>query len=262
MTLDRTRRASFDSAARLYDEVRPRYPAQLIEDLLAWSALPPDGRILEIGCGPGTATLPLARRGYAMLCLELGRELAALAAENCRPFPRVRVQHVAFEDWLLQERAFDLLISAQAFHWIAPEIGYAKAAAALKETGTLALFWNLSPRPQTDFFRALAQVYQAKAPQLADSGKTKPLETQVELTLRDINASGLFGPVTLKRYPWIERYTASQYVKLLNTYSDHRRLSQKTQRALFAGVRELIEHFGGVMERPYVAVLYLARLKL
>jgi hypothetical protein len=197
-----------------------------------------------------------------MLCLELGQDLAALAAENCRPFPRVQVQHVAFEDWPLQERAFDLLISVQAFHWIAPEIGYAKTAVALKETGTLALFWNLSPRPQTDFYRALAQVYRDKAPQLADPSKTVPLDALVERTLASINDSDLFGPVTLKRYPWTERYTASQYVKLLNTYSDHRRLSQETRRALFAGVRELIERFGGVVERPYVAALYLARLKL
>ena len=31
------------------------------------SEIPPDGRILEIGCGTGKATLPFAQRGYAIV---------------------------------------------------------------------------------------------------------------------------------------------------------------------------------------------------
>jgi 16S rRNA A1518/A1519 N6-dimethyltransferase RsmA/KsgA/DIM1 with predicted DNA glycosylase/AP lyase activity len=103
--MDLRRRATFDEIADLYDEVRPGYPKALVRDVIALSAIPPGGRILEIGCGPGKATLPFARRGYAMVCLELGERLAALASRHCRPYPRVKVIHTAFEEWPVEERA-------------------------------------------------------------------------------------------------------------------------------------------------------------
>ncbi len=78
MPFDFSHRTTFNNVADLYDEVRPGYPEALIEDALTLSGIPPDGRILEIGCGTGKATLPFARRGYAMLCLELGDKLAAV----------------------------------------------------------------------------------------------------------------------------------------------------------------------------------------
>jgi ubiquinone/menaquinone biosynthesis C-methylase UbiE len=72
-------RSTFDRAALLYDKVRPGYPEELSEDLLSLSGIPAGGRVLEVGCGTGQATLPLARHGYGMLCVELGENLAALA---------------------------------------------------------------------------------------------------------------------------------------------------------------------------------------
>ncbi|MBU0494188.1 MAG: class I SAM-dependent methyltransferase [Chloroflexi bacterium] len=259
MTLDRSRRTTFNDAARLYDEVRPGYPDQLVEDVIALSGILPDGRILEIGCGPGKATLPFARRGYAMLCLELGPDLAALAAENCRPYPRVEVRCTAFEDWPVETAAFDLVISAQAFHWIPPEVGYARAAEALKDTGAIALFWNYYPGSDTPLIQALDEVYRARAPQLALDDKGGLFQEElVEKTLADFAASGCFGEVMLRRYPWSKQYTADQYVKLLQTYSDHRSLDEETLRYLCAGVRETIEQRGGTVERPYLSVLYIA----
>ena len=84
MKRDMSRRTTFNKVARLYSEMRPSYPEALIEDVVSLSGIPPDGRILEVGCGPGQATVPFARRGYAMLCLDIGADLIAIAAEKCR----------------------------------------------------------------------------------------------------------------------------------------------------------------------------------
>src|SRR5919199_6293135 len=70
-------RTSFDEVALLYDQVRPGYPERLFDDVVALSGIPPQGRILEIGCGTGQATLPFARRGYQIQCVELGASMAA-----------------------------------------------------------------------------------------------------------------------------------------------------------------------------------------
>lgn len=59
-------RTIFDQAALDYDEVRPGYPEELIEDVISISAIPKDGRILEIGCGTGQATIPFAKCGYSI----------------------------------------------------------------------------------------------------------------------------------------------------------------------------------------------------
>jgi hypothetical protein len=194
-----------------------------------------------------------------MLCLELGAELAALAVAKCGPYPRVQVRNVSFEEWPVERAAFDLVISAQAFHWIAPEIGYAKTAEALKDSGSIALFWNHYPPSDTGLHRSLTEVYRTRAPQIAiPEGKRDP-EVLIENIVNDIDTSGLFGQVTVKRYLWSQEYTADQYIKLLNTYSDHRSLDNRIRRDLFVGVREVIEEYGGRINRPYLAVLYLAR---
>lgn len=260
MTHDTSLRTIFDNVAKLYDEVRPGYPEPLIEDVIALSEIEPGGGILEIGCGPGKATIPFARRGYAMFCLELGRDLASLASENCRSYPDVRVVNISFEDWPLRSEAFDLVISAQAFHWISPEVRFSKTAAALKDGGSLALFWNHKPDPKTVFFDALTEVYHQKAPELADSLYKPSPEELIKRIAKAIERSRLFGEVVIRRYPWSERYTTEGYLKLLNTYSDHLNLEHERRRDLFESIGALIDEFGGVVDRPYLAVLYCAKV--
>ena len=254
-------RSTFNDVARLYDEARPGYLEQLIEDVISLSAIPPSGSILEVGCGTGQATLPFARRGYSMLCLELGSALAALAAGHCRPYPRVEVRNVSFEEWPLQSGASDLVLSAQAFDWIPPEIGYPKAAAALKDTGSLALFWNHHLGGDTPFFRAVKEVRRKIAPQTFAAADEKPLDIVISERTAEITASGPFGEVAVRRYPWSEEYTTERYLKLLSTYSPLRGLAKDARRDLLASTQELLERHGGVVETRYLAVLYVARVK-
>lgn len=74
-----------------------------------------------------------------------------------------------------------------------------------------------------------------------------------------INLSGCFGPVRIKRFPWSVRYDSRQYLGLLNTYSDHLRLPERTRNHLFEGIAKVIHQHGGFVERPYLAVLYVAQ---
>jgi SAM-dependent methyltransferase len=56
-------RETFAEAAELYDRARPGYSAALFSDLAELACIGPGCRVLEIGCGTGQATLPLAERG-------------------------------------------------------------------------------------------------------------------------------------------------------------------------------------------------------
>ena len=260
MSIDRELRTTFNDVAKIYDEVRPGYPEQLIEDVVSLSEIPSGGTILEIGCGTGKATLPFARRGYTMLCLELGANPARLAAGHCRPYPGVQVQNIAFEEWPLKEKAFDLAICAEAFHWISPEIRLVKTSAVLKNGGSIALFWNGHHEGKSKFFQAAEKVYREGVPQLIQMKSTPPEELERE-TVEEIKGSDLFGEVIVRRYPWRETYTEERYVKLLNTYSPIQRLTDEARWKVLADIRELIKQHGGLVESEYVSRLYVARVR-
>lgn len=58
---------------------RPAYPAELFDDLIELAELEPGARLLEIRCATGKATLPLAKRGFVVVCVEIGAHLAERA---------------------------------------------------------------------------------------------------------------------------------------------------------------------------------------
>ena len=132
------RRLSFNRVAKAYDRYRPSYPAALIEHVERTARLDSRSRLLEIGCGPGKATLLFAERGYEILCIEPGTDLIGIAAGKLRGYP-VSFVNCMFEEWQETTQAFDLVYSAQAFHWVKKDVGYAKAARALRPGGYLGL---------------------------------------------------------------------------------------------------------------------------
>lgn len=249
-------RTSFDTIAERYGKYRPGYPAELIDRIIELSGLTPSARILEVGCGAGQATVLFARHGYSMVCIEPGANLLQVAASKVSAFPSVEFECVRFEDWPEPTAAFDLVMSAQAFHWIPQPIGYAKAAAALKPGGHLALFWNRYVGCDSPVGEALDQVYREITPELErDPTQVEEVIKQIE---SDIVGSGHFTDVTVHRFPWQVRYDTQQYLGLLGTYSDHLLLDESTRERLFQGVAEVIDAAGGCIDRPYLAVLYVA----
>jgi SAM-dependent methyltransferase len=286
------RKRSFDATARLYGEFRPGYPEQLFDDLVRLSGIPEDGRILEIGPGTGQATLPLARRGFSILGLEMGASMARLCRKNLYAFPDVEILNLAFEDWKPTENgdctaplvptvprarptqalrgtvpgfpqgsvadapgAFDMVLAATAFHWIPARVAYPLCAKVLKPHGSLALLWNFADVPDNKFHNDLRAVYRRIVPRMQLSA---PPEQRIERQHKKIVGSGLFGPVTILRYPGQSEYTADRYIGLLKTMSDHAILAPKPRRDLFRAIRELIDDNGGSFTRPVVAVLFLA----
>src|SRR5215831_18132399 len=91
-------RDTFESAADGYDAARPSYPKQLFDDLVELAELKPRARLLEIGCATGKATRPMLERGFSVVCVELGGELAEQARRNLAGH-QVEVNVTPFESW-------------------------------------------------------------------------------------------------------------------------------------------------------------------
>jgi len=254
-----TTRNIFDRVAKLYDEIRPGYPKKLIEDVISISNIPEDGWILEVGCGTGQATIPFAERGYHMVCLDPSKEMVSIAKKKLGGYPKVRIIQTTFEEWQPGAERFDLVVSATAFHWVRAEIGYRKAAEVLKESGHIAIFSNLHPTPYKGFFEEVQTVYRSVVPEWGVPDQVST-EKKIGLVERDINKTGLFEKVVVKKYHWSRSYTADQYIKLLSTYSNHQTLDGERREKLFRGVKALIEkRYGGRVRRPYLSVLFVAR---
>ena len=253
-------RTTFDTVAHLYAGARPSYPRALFDDLAALAALRPGDRLLEIGCGPGTATRPLLERGFPVVCVELGPRLAAEARRNLAGLP-VEVHIGRFEDWEHGRGSFALVYAATSWGWVDPSLRFGKAHELLRSGGHLA-FWDQShafPTGFDPFFTEIQEVYD----EIGESwtGMWPPAEPQEVADARaEIEASGLFTDVRVRRYVWETMYTADEYIALLSTFSGHIAMEPARREHLFAEIRRRIgTRSDPRVRRQWLAILHVAR---
>jgi SAM-dependent methyltransferase len=251
MLHEETRRAqSFGQHAQRYDRARPSYPTALIDELVSG----PCDRVLDVGCGTGKAARLVAARGCQVLGVEPDERMAAVARSYGIP-----VEVATFEAWDPAGRTFDLVVSGQAWHWVDPTVGPAKAAALLPAGGRLAVFWNVATHdPQTQ--AVLDQAYARHAPAL-QKGYVPMGTTRAEDSahMAAIVATGLFETPELRRYAWERRYSVDEWLDQLGTHSDHLLLPPGQFAGLMEAVRAAIEELGGAITIAYSTELILAR---
>jgi SAM-dependent methyltransferase len=203
--------------------------------------VPRGGRILEIGTGTGKATLPLAGRGFEIVGIELGAGLAEVARRRLASFPRVEIVSADFESWEPRGPAFDAVVSFTAFHWIDPEVRYEKTARLLRERGALAVVGSrhVLPDPRDRFWIDVQDDYDAVVP--GDNGPPPPHPDEVADLSADIERSGHFRNAGARRYVWQVRYTADEYIAVLDTYSGHRALEDDQRERLYTRIRSRIQ---------------------
>jgi SAM-dependent methyltransferase len=253
-------RQTFETAAELYDAARPEYPSELFDDVVALARLEPGARLLEVGCATGKATRPFLERGYSVVCVELGAQLAQLARHNLAGLPATI--HVApFEGWDGEPESFDLVFAATAWHWIDPGLRYAKAHGLLRPGGHLA-FWSAVhafPRDFDPFFSEIQDVYDEIGERYDDDWPPPPPEGVAD-DADEIEASGSFDDVRVRRYVWARRYTADEYVALLDTFSGHIAMEPEKRERLYSEVRRRIDARADPrVLRHWCAILHVAR---
>jgi SAM-dependent methyltransferase len=254
------RRATFDAVADRYDRVRPRYPARIFEDIEELGELRPGDRFLEIGPGTGQATVEIASRGFEIVAVELGPALAAIARRNLAAFPTAEVLVADFERWELPAEPFDAVVSASAFHWIDPDRRFMKVADALSPGGVVAIIGVDHVAGGTEAFFVDAQDCYERWDPTTEPGLRPPAADSVDVDVDEVARSGRFGPVTVRRYEWEERYTADEYVELMLTYSPNLVLEAAARDGLMDCLRSLInERYGGWVIKRYLATLRIAR---
>ena len=253
-------RRTFDSVADLYDVARPSYPTQLFDDLVVLADLKPGDRLLEIGCATGKATRPLLERGFSVVCVEMGAQLAehtrrglvGLAAE---------IHTAPFETWDSRGATFDLVYAATAWHWVDPTVRYRRAHQLLRHGGHLA-FWSAAhafPEGFDPFFGEIQEVYDAIGESHPGDWPPTPPD-EVEDDSAEIEASGLFEDITVRRFVWETSYTSDQYIALLNTFSGHIAMEPAKREHLYNEIeRRIGRRADPRVRRHWSTILHVAR---
>jgi SAM-dependent methyltransferase len=253
-------RRSFEEVPELYDRARPGYPPQLFDDLVELAGLRPGGRVLEIGCGTGQATEPLAERGLRVTCIELGEGLAAYMRRKLVRFPEVEVVHGLFETWEPEHAGFDAAVAFTSIHWIDPEVRYEKTARLLRPGGALAVGRSdtVTVDDSDPFWIDVQEDYDAVVP--SDENRPPPRPEELGDYRDEIDASGRFRTIDVRRYLWELTYSGDEYVALLDTYSGHRSIDEPQRSELYRRIRRRIDAApGGRVRRTYVSTLHVAR---
>ena len=250
-------RFTFDGVASVYRAARPDYPDALVDDVVSYAGLRPNDRILEVGCGTGQATKGFAARGFPILATDPGSEMLRGARESLAGFGNVDFLETTFEAWPAEPAAFRLIIAAQSWHWVSPEVRFSKAAQVLSPGGSLAVFGHVPvgmPAPLLDRFKEiyLRQIGKWGPPPEAWYLPSGPFEGW-------FHESGLFEPVEHTCYRWKWPHTTSSYLAFLRTRSDHRMMEPAKRDEVLGEIADAIDGEGGRFEMDYETHLYIAR---
>jgi len=237
---------SFGSDPERYDRARPRYPAVLIERVVAAA---PGGLVLDVGVGTGI----VARQFQAAGCQVLGVDPDARLAEFAR-HSGVEVEVSTFEAWEAAGRKFDAVVSGESWHWVDPVAGAAKAAEVLRPGGRLAVFW-ITGQPAESLDEAFAEVYRRVLPEslVARLGRRSIEEAHSAMCTKaadGMRATGAFDEPEQWRFEWTKSYTRDEWLDALLTSGAA--ISQSKLTDLLAGIGDAIDAVGGSFTMNYV----------
>ena len=259
-------RLRFGLIAAQYDRVRPGYPEELIDAVMAYGHLGALDHALDVGAGTGQATVQFAARGLSVLALDPSAEMARIANDKFKAAGLDAEAMVGeFESAPLGEDRFELIYAATSWHWLAPDVCFQVAARSIAPGGTLAVLstWPLWRR--TKLRPELDEVYERSGAPVPEMGPMCPSEPDAGALarewLRDTRNSGTFGDQAGKLAYWSVSYTAQGYVDLLGTYGDHIGLEPEVRERLFEGIRGTVDAAGGTIEVRYSTLLLLARAR-
>ncbi|MFI4975339.1 MAG: class I SAM-dependent methyltransferase [Caulobacterales bacterium] len=251
-------RQAFGADPAAYDAARPDYPAWVFDKLAQRCGLASGARVLEIGAGTGKATRRLVELGAEVTAIEPDPRLAGYlrAALGAR---RLRVVEAAFEDAELAHGAFDLALSATAFHWLDEGPALAKIAASLRPGGWWAALWNVfgDDSREDPFHEATSTLLEGPdSPSAGERGIPFPLDAEARLAA--LARCGAFEAGEHHLSLWSLVLDPDETVRLYGTYSN---INARDDRAeVLAALRRIaLDEFGGRVVRNMTTSLFLAR---
>ncbi|WP_173874130.1 methyltransferase domain-containing protein [Streptomyces albus subsp. chlorinus] len=241
MRFPRRRRTVFGQDPETYDRARPHYPRQLVHDVLAYAA-PRRAAAVEVGAGTGKATEAFVRNGVRLTCLEPDARMAGVLARRFAGSPAVDVVVSGFEEWPASTAPpVDLVLSAQAWHWVDPAVRWTKAHRLLVPGGVLALWWIDLSVSDPGLNSALAEAHERNGCGPLGAHTLGPILSGDDWPLEQMTADGLFTDPVRRSYREERLLPPGRYVDLLASLSGYRALDAGLRTRLLGELRTVLD---------------------
>lgn len=238
------KRLTFNEDAKNYDMFRPTYCKELFDNIINYTRLDKTKHAVEIGIGTGQATKPILETGCYLTAIELGENLAAYSKNKFSDYKKITIHNISFEEYMYTPESIDLVYSGTAFHWIAEEVGYKKAYDMLRSGGTIALFWNRPSGGESEVYYEEIQSVYRKYMSDAKLREYTPDQHIYDERMETIKKYG-FVDIQFKLMHQTRKFNAEDYISLLETYSDHRVLSEAIKVPFYKEIMSIINNYGG-----------------
>ena len=254
-------RHSFGNAADIYDDVRPRYPKAMFDDL--FTLLPRRPHVLEVGPGTGQATRDLLAHGAIVHAVEISPAMAA----KLREVVSSNDLQVTVGDFEVvpgrDDGRVDAVFSATAYHWVSPPAQVDRPAELLEPGGIVAIVDanQVDSSDDLGFFAAAQPIYERYGQ--GHTGPAAPKRDAVDPPMREaLHRDARFTRVEVRRYDWNQSYSAAEYRKLMLSYSVTQMMEPEPRQGLLDDMEAFVkERFDDRVTRPLVVTLTTATLR-
>lgn len=250
---------AFGDLVHHYDAGRPRVTDEFVGRVADRCGLDSAAAVLEVGAGTGQLTDALLARFGTVTALEPSVPMAQRLQQRQRKrieSGRLSILTTSFEDFA-GSGDFGSVWSADAWHWVDPDIAYVSVARLLRPGGCLIALWNLSAVVE-DFGVAdrLNTVYGTFSPDLVRDPRRPIHEGLTAAGREQIEASGVMAVAD----HWTERTrifcTSDQYVDWQLSFAQVAAMPQHQREELNSAILHTLHESGLDTEVPVVVHRY------
>lgn len=244
--------------AQEYDAVRPRYPQQAVEDILALAAAAADPRhdaqprIVDLGAGTGILSRQLLQAGARVHAVEPSAAMTQVLSHAAGAWDeQLTITLARAEETGLPRGQADVAVAAQAWHWFDAEAVQTEIASLLAPGGALALIWNYLDTADPTVHR-LTRIM--RAGDTYRPGWRPTLDEQV------------FTPLRTTEYRWTRTLTAAELFRYATTLSSWLSAAEDERARRRANLEDFLHRELGLssdapVQLPQITALHTARLQ-
>lgn len=238
----------FGTAAEAYERARPPYP----EAAVVWLLGARLRRVLDLGAGTGKLTRQLVRHGAHVVAVEPS---AGMREVFTRTVAGVPVLAGCAEEIPLPDDSVDVVLVAQAWHWVDVSRAVPEVARVLTRGGRLGLLWNIRDERE-DWVARLRGI-------LAPYGDYADPRVQAEFSAPHVGRP--FGPVERLEIEWRHALDGPALLDLVASRSYIIELEPDVRTDVLAQVQGLLDTHPDLVGRdrfvlPYITYCYRASL--
>jgi ubiquinone/menaquinone biosynthesis C-methylase UbiE len=232
-----------------YANFRTGYSNELY-DVIAQFGLRRGATILDVGCGTGLASQPFVVNGFPVTGVDLSQTMLETAAQRLPNATFVQGQAEALP---FPNERFDVVISAQTFHWVDRARALAEAYRVLRKGGIVAVWWK--------HLLATEPLKEIRDQAFLELGKT-PVHSGLSGGFKEFYASQ-FTQQTLRVLPWRVAMNLDEFLGYERSRCEVRQALGAQVDAYYTLVEQRMhERFGSgnpALSVAFIQYLYLAK---